>query len=272
MSLAGELSHSEIQRLKGLGFEDWRVDENGVRIYPSKKAEYISFPKIAYEDTHLSRDDFWSRHRVEVLNQALDKHKVDLIWELGGGDGRMSIPLWERGKGVIAIEPHYEGCLKVAEAGIPIFEGTLKDLAIPHNSLHAVGFFDVLEHIENDSQAIEYMKFFLKPGGTLIILTPAYPSLLSKLDKALGHFRRYSHKKISDLVKKQGMSIRRLFHFNSIGVIAWTYGKVLNLRTIPKQEMKLFNKLVPIGKFFDRMLFQKAGLSIIIIAEKSTLN
>ena len=164
--------------------------------------------------------------------------------------------------------PQLKGIFQIDLENSPLNQG----LANLEGAFDTVISINVLEHIENDSQAIEYMKFFLKPGGTLIILTPAYPSLLSKLDKALGHFRRYSHKKISDLVKKQGMSIRRLFHFNSIGVIAWTYGKVLNLRTIPKQEMKLFNKLVPIGKFFDRMLFQKAGLSIIIIAEKSTLN
>ena len=207
MSLAGELSHSEIQRLKGLGFDDWRIDENGVRIFPSKKAEYISFPKIAYENTHLSRDDFWSRHRVEILNQELDKHKVDLIWELGGGDGRMSIPLWERGKGVIAIEPHYEGCLKVAEAGIPIFEGTLKDLAIPHNSLHAVGFFDVLEHIENEKEFLKNVYEKMEVSGLVFLSVPAHSWLFAEHDVALGHYRRYSRKSLRRVFEDVGFEV-----------------------------------------------------------------
>ena len=50
---------------------------------------------------------------------------------------------------------------------------------------------NVLEHLENDQEALINMKKALKKRGKLIILVPAKKKAYNKLDKELGHFRRY---------------------------------------------------------------------------------
>ena len=135
-------------------------------------------------------------------------------------------------------------------------------------SFDTVFLLNVLEHIDNDKQAIENCERLLKPGGSLVILVPAYAFLFSQIDKDLHHYRRYTSKNISNLVAEKKFGIRKVFYFNAMGILAWTYGKVLGLHTIPAKKMRTFNRLVPLAKFIDKILFRKAGLSVIMVAQK----
>ena len=68
--------------------------------------------------------------------------------------------------------------------------------------------FDVLEHIENDS---DFMKDtvmpLLKDNGRIVMTVPAYQSLFSKHDEELKHYRRYDIKMICDVAKKSNFRI-----------------------------------------------------------------
>ncbi|MGB7522617.1 MAG: methyltransferase domain-containing protein, partial [Spirulinaceae cyanobacterium] len=57
---------------------------------------------------------------------------------------------------------------------------------------------DVLEHIQDDVQAVKKLAEMLVPQGTLCISVPAYPWLFGYHDEKLGHYRRYSRQ---DLLK-----------------------------------------------------------------------
>ena len=131
-----------------------------------------------------------------------------------------------------------------------------------------VFLLNVLEHVADDSLAIINCKYLLKDEGQLIILTPAYTSLYSSLDKALGHYRRYRTRNLKAIFKKNQLVTKKAFYFNSLGVFAWLYAKFRKLKTIPVGEMKVFNKLVPLSKLMDKIFFRKFGLSVIIIGEK----
>jgi 2-polyprenyl-3-methyl-5-hydroxy-6-metoxy-1,4-benzoquinol methylase len=127
---------------------------------------------------------------------------------------------------------------------------------------------NVLEHVEEDNQAIKNCNFLLRSGGTLLILTPAYNFLYSQLDKALGHYRRYTTSRLNLLFQNNTFITKKSFYFNAIGIVAWLYGKVLGLKTIPSMEMNLYNKIVPLAKLIDKITFRKTGLSVIIVGEK----
>ncbi|MGO8056046.1 hypothetical protein AB9E30_37990, partial [Rhizobium leguminosarum] len=60
---------------------------------------------------------------------------------------------------------------------------------------------NVIEHLENDSYAVENCRFLLKQTGHLIVLAPAYQFLFCKLDKQLGHYRRYTRQTLSRLME-----------------------------------------------------------------------
>ena len=50
---------------------------------------------------------------------------------------------------------------------------TLKDAGFKKESLESVGFFDVMEHIEEDVKVFENFHASLKKGGQVIISTPS---------------------------------------------------------------------------------------------------
>lgn len=129
-------------------------------------------------------------------------------------------------------------------------------------------FLNVLEHIQNDGRAIENCWDLLKPGGSMVVLVPAYNFLFSKMDRELHHFRRYTAKTLVTLVSKKRFIVEKVFYFNAMGILAWAYGKFFGLHSIPSKKMRFFNNLVPLAKLIDKISFKKAGLSVIMVARK----
>jgi 2-polyprenyl-3-methyl-5-hydroxy-6-metoxy-1,4-benzoquinol methylase len=145
------------------------------------------------------------------------------------------------------------------------FENNYQDLKENYDTIF---FLNVLEHIEKDDRAIRNSCFLLKPGGKMIILVPSYSFLFSKIDEQLGHFRRYNRKAIVQIMGQHSLRIEKHFYFNALGIIGWLYGKALGLKKIPSKEISFFDKLVWSAKGIDKLLFNKVGLSHIIVAEK----
>ena len=128
---------------------------------------------------------------------------------------------------------------------------------------------NVVEHIEDDCLAIANCKLLLKKGGKLIILVPAYQSLYNSFDKELFHFRRYTKKSLQNVFQENDFSIIHSKYFNLAGILGWYIsGKLQRNKTIPENQMKFFNQLVPVFKFVDRIIFNKVGLSVIVVGEK----
>jgi SAM-dependent methyltransferase len=147
----------------------------------------------------------------------------------------------------------------------PEFEFAYKDLLSSYDLVFAL---NVLEHIENDSLALQNMQRLLKPGGQLFILVPAYNNLYNALDLALQHYRRYT---ISSLTKicPENMAVVKSWHFNSGGILGWfLVGRILKKELIPEKSMRIYNFLTPIFKLLDLITFRKIGLSVICLFKK----
>jgi SAM-dependent methyltransferase len=140
--------------------------------------------------------------------------------------------------------------------------------------VHLLGAFDtvfalnVVEHIFDDNLALKNCSKLLKKGGNVIILVPAYNWLFNRFDKELDHYRRYNQQSL-ELVISQSFSIIHKQYFNFVGIFGWYLsGKVLNNKTIPKGQMKLYNSFVPIFRIIDKIIFNKMGLSVLHVGKK----
>lgn len=71
---------------------------------------------------------------------------------------------------------------------------------------------DVIEHVADDSRAVEEISRVLRPGGILVASVPAYPFLWSSHDEALHHHRRYHMRQFRDLLQASGMRVERETH------------------------------------------------------------
>ena len=85
-----------------------------------------------------------------------------------------------------------------------------------------IGCFDVLEHINEDTQVILELTKALKQNGYLIITVPQYPSLWSEIDEIDCHKRRYRKKELTEKIQNAGLRIVDLncFTFSLFPVMA----------------------------------------------------
>ena len=124
---------------------------------------------------------------------------------------------------------------------------------------------NVLEHVDDDAQAIRNMKAILRPGGRIVLVAPAGDWLYGSLDGALEHRRRYSKQKIISLLSESGFAVETVFSMNKLGVLGWWLnGKVFRRKTLGKVQLKLFNALVPMIRLLDPML-PWMGLSLVVV-------
>ena len=128
---------------------------------------------------------------------------------------------------------------------------------------------NVVEHIENDTKAIENCYKLLQKGGNLIILVPAYQFLFNSFDTELGHFRRYTKQSLAKIFNSNNFKIIHRQYFNLAAMFGWFwYGKVLGRKILPKGPIDTYNKLVPIFKLTDKLVLNRIGNSVIIVGKK----
>ncbi len=138
-----------------------------------------------------------------------------------------------------------------------------------------VGQFDtvfalnVLEHVPAEDDALQTMAAFLKPGGRILLLVPAYSWLYTSLDRSIDHIRRYTPRRLNRALERNGFDVQKTFSFNVSGILGWfVAGHILKKKQLPGGSMWLYNKLVPFHKRLDLLFRQKIGLSVISIGIK----
>ena len=85
----------------------------------------------------------------------------------------------------------------------------MTDFSLPFKtgSVDLVLALDVVEHVEDDIQALTECYRILKTGGALIITVPAFMALWSPWDESLGHKRRYTAPELIQALRKAGFSV-----------------------------------------------------------------
>jgi len=128
---------------------------------------------------------------------------------------------------------------------------------------------NVIEHIENDSLAIQNASKLLSVGGNLIILVPAHALIYNTIDRNLFHFKRYGFSDLKKLMQTHPLKLESIKGFNGLGIAAWVYGGLFSKKgVIAGGDMKLYNRLVPIAKWIDKITFFRLGLSLIAVSRK----
>jgi hypothetical protein len=90
---------------------------------------------------------------------------------------------------------------------------TVESARFRDDVLPAVGLFDVLEHVEDDTGFLQYVRSLMKPGGRLYLTVPAFHHLWSVDDEEAGHFRRYSSRSLRRCLEGAGFSIEYMTYF-----------------------------------------------------------
>lgn len=184
------------------------------------------------------------------------------ILEVGAGRGNFTKKLSKYGK-VVATD--YDRSYKNANFG-DIEKGKYFFL---NKKFDSIVCMNVLEHIGDDKQALKNMFNLLKKDGKLILLVPAHQEAFGLMDKNLGHYRRYSKKSLTRLLKDTGYSILDIRYLNWLGVIGWYINsKILNNEIIPEGQLGIFDKIAKPFLAFEKLFSPPFGLSVLAIAQK----
>jgi SAM-dependent methyltransferase len=164
---------------------------------------------VEVEDRH-----FWFRARNRVLDAAIRRVTRSLpdgyrALEIGCGTGNVLRVLeraCDRGT-VVGMDLFAEG-LRHARRRVscPLVRGDVQrpPFAQP---FELIGLFDVLEHLPDDAGMLRSLRALLAPGGRLVLTVPAYRSLWSHFDEAVGHQRRYSPGALEHRLEEAGFGV-----------------------------------------------------------------
>ncbi|MBL0071665.1 MAG: methyltransferase domain-containing protein [Bacteroidetes bacterium] len=220
-------------------------------------------------------------HFNDWTYQTVKPYCSGKILEIGSGIGNISTRFIDDGFSITLsdIRDNYRKFLHEQFPTHANLESVVNlDLVHPDFEIvysHLKGVFDtvfalnVVEHIENDNHAVQNCSYLLKPGGTLIILVPAFQSLYNNFDKELFHYRRYRRNTLAQLFTFNKLEIKDAFYFNAGGIPGWFFsGFIQKNKTIPASQMKIYDTLVPVFKIIDKVLFRRIGLSVICVGKK----
>ncbi|MEM9192850.1 MAG: class I SAM-dependent methyltransferase [Myxococcota bacterium] len=200
---------SEFQRLRrdfGWAIEDHAEQESGVWVLPQQRKE--SYPDSGHASLAEAEDgSFWFRHRNRVVIEALKRlGPPAALWDVGGGNGYVSLGLHRAGVEAVTVEPGPVGSKNAAARGLrSVVQGRFDDLSLPDASLPAIGAFDVIEHIEDPEPLLAEFARCLRPEGLLLVTVPALNALWSGYDEVAGHFRRYTVRDLDREIERAGL-------------------------------------------------------------------
>jgi len=136
--------------------------------------------------------------------------------------------------------------------------------------------FNVLEHIQDDlaviKNAAELLRQSQAPGPKRIItFVPAHRWAYGVMDKAVGHYRRYTRemfKKIHQNAMPDANLILQPFNFT--GLFGWfVNGRLLQRKSAGSKVINIFEKICPLIQWIDRIVIGKMkiplGQSLLVI-------
>ena len=183
------------------------------------------------------------RLRSDCISQIINNWEPARFIEFGAGTGLLTKLFLDKG---------YSGvCYDISAKNIEVLKSNLSNYKnisfktdlenIEEKSLDYIFAFDVLEHIENDSENLILWSSFLKPGGKALFSVPAHMTKFGAKDEIMGHYRRYERSELYDLLKTRG--------FKDITILCYGFpllnitGKVIDVLFAMSSRSKKYSDL-----------------------------
>ncbi|MEK7070658.1 MAG: class I SAM-dependent methyltransferase [Patescibacteria group bacterium] len=200
--------------------------------------------------------------------------------DIGAGNGLFLKCFLNKGFNAEGIELEKDQVHQMKEdyklKDVSIRQGDISKLK-GNQSYDVVVASDVIEHIENDKQALENLYSFVKPWGYLVITVPAHQFLFGKRDIGWGHHRRYNKIDLIDkLTVVKGAKVININYWNTLGFFAYFFFEKI-LKTPIREEFRYKKSFFSsaIRFFLDKILrFEEVfgspiGLTLVAIIQKT---
>ena len=217
----------------------------------------------------IDRCDSW-------LSDEIASYVGVRVLEVGCGLGNLTCHLLDR-ELVVAVDLAADSVRHVSErfakyANVQAYAYDVTDpsvLRLERFGFDTVISLNVLEHIEDDGLALRHMWQLLRPGGRLVLIVPSHSWLYGAMDSSIGHYRRYSKQDMERKLRAAGFCVESHRYMNGLGALGWfVNGRLLRQEVPPKDQLKLFNLLVPVVQLIESMVPPPFGISLLSIARR----
>jgi SAM-dependent methyltransferase len=216
-------------------------------------------------------------HSLEHAHNYLDwladlfrPHITGDTAEIGAGTGTITARLEEMADTVRAVEPSNAAFAQLDERFVG--HSTVTCVLGDHTSLgvascDSILMSNVLEHIEDDLGTLTELRTSLRPGGSLIVFSPAFEALYSDFDRRVGHYRRYRKAEIVNRFEAAGLTVVDARYLNALGGCAWfVYARLLRRNPTNDGSLSAWDRFViPMIRFVENRVRLPFGQSVLIV-------
>jgi ubiquinone/menaquinone biosynthesis C-methylase UbiE len=184
-------------------------DERSLPLEPSRAPGYTV--RELEEDRH-----WWFASRTAALLAILDRFLEPgerPVLDVGCGAGNMFHHLRRYGP-VVGVDPNPRPLAVARQRGYEVQQGSAEAIPWGDHSFGLVALLDTVEHCADDVAALRECARVCKPGGWLIVTTPAFMWLWSHNDVLNAHYRRYTARELGVKLRNAGFRVRYMTYNN----------------------------------------------------------
>jgi SAM-dependent methyltransferase len=240
-----------------------------------KSVPDASAADVELADTLETLED--TENYTSWILELVEPHLGSKLLEVGAGHGTITGHLADGGRQVTAtdVSERCVGILQDRFAGQPnvrVLVGSI-EVAGAGATYDTAVLINVLEHIEDDRQALHQLVGLLEPGGRLVLWLPAFDFLYSEFDRKIGHYRRYRVGDIRQKLSEAGLQPTDIRYVNPVGAVGWfVIAKVLRRDPVSGPLTRLFDRcLVPLLKLVENHVRPPFGQSVFAVGVRKTL-
>lgn len=192
-----------------------KLRKNREGIWTSAADSDVSYPEEGHDTFRaVEEKSFWFEHRNRCILSVMKRlPPAGALFDIGGGNGFVSLALEAAGFETVLVEPGPRGASHAKARGLKtVICATTESAGFKPGSLPAVGLFDVIEHVRDDIAFLKSIRSLLLKNGRIYVTAPAYPALWSDEDGAAGHFRRYRVMDLEKTAEQAGFEVEFSSH------------------------------------------------------------
>ena len=242
-------------------------------------ARYISNHKL------LGTDNWLNQHRFTLVTKFMQNSDKQKLLDYGCGNGLFLQYLLNNNWSLSLsgfdpyLTPKEANDIKILEDKGICFHKQFNLVA--NTTSDVVTALDVIEHIKDDKKTLIDIRKILKPDGKLLLIIPSHPWLYSLHDAALGHYCRYTHVSIQNVLAEAGFTVveQRYFFIFLIPpslfvkyylLVKKIMGRKTSFNELPSNPLGVFSLASIIEEFLmNRGVKFPCGQSLFVYARKA---
>ena len=238
---------------------------------------------------------FWRIGKRRLVHEWMEHYAV----KPGGRSGTLRILDIGGACSIIPKELEQFGPVRVIESDhdtvefarerlkLDIHEAVFPQQVSADEQYEVVTMFDVLEHIEDDVDALRAVHRLLADGGLFMCTVPALMSLWSDHDVVLHHYRRYTRKQLQTMLTGAGFRVERITYYTGLllpvlalqraagrlkGAVTGKHKTEYDVKVPPGPLNALFGVTMSVERWLLRGSNVWLGSSLIAVARKAGTN